>query len=163
MDDTIAAKLTDLFKDRSWRQPIDKSLIEIFFSNKTGTKMKFGMATPDELSTTLKHIIDNADSDLFSRSSNFGAPDPLHVRMTIRTRDANNDNKECIKQAFVMVFRDIEDPSYLYWNPTPDQGYNGPGLTDFINLLDKANNDWANLNFLRINGRPQLRLVHSRP
>ena len=65
MDDTIAAKLTELFKDKSWKHPIDIKLFEVFFSIRTGTDMKFKLSTPEELSSVLKHIIDNADGAVF--------------------------------------------------------------------------------------------------
>ena len=162
MDDSISVKLTALFRDKSWKPPIDQQPFEVFFSNKTGTRMKFGMSTPEELSATLKHILSNQGTELFDRGSFFGVPEPIHVRMTIRDR-CEETNKEHVRQAFVMAFRSEDEPCYLYWQKTPDNGYNGPSMEDFIHMLDKAENDWSRLNFMRTQGRPKLRLVHSAP
>lgn len=162
MDDFIAVKLTDLFREKGWKKPFDREPFEVFFNNKTGMKMRFRLSTPEELSQVLKHIIDENHGEIFDRSSSFGAPDPIHVRMYIRDRDEKTQ-KEHIRQAFVMAFRDIEDPSFVYWQDTPENAYNGPGLSNLIHMLDHCDNDWRNLNFMYKPPRQRLRLVHSAP
>lgn len=157
---SIAEDLTSLFRDANWKHPVDTKLIEVFFSNRLGTDVKFKLSTHEELSETLSHIIAHSESDMFNRDMDFGVPTPIHVRMTIRDRHPETD-KEYVHQAFVMCFRAPDEPSFVHWNETPDYGYNGPSLNDFTDILDRTNNDWRKMNFLAPQGKPELKLVHN--
>jgi hypothetical protein len=178
MIDPHAAKaLRKLFAKADNTYPHLQGIAEILFKTKSGMRMSFQAKTPSDTAKILQHIIEN-ENTIFARSQSFDILEPLYFRM-YKIQRLLPGHKEAKVLAFNFTFRDKDKPGTLwlsapgttssYWqgdekieNKAP-YSLSSPPLTSVIRVLQAADNDWKDVNFMKMNDRPQLRLVSHNP
>lgn len=175
MDKGNAQRLTSLFNGTASSGILNFSSVTVSMSTAFDTHASFTVPSPSLAARYVK-LLENPDHPLFERavhrfpSGDF--LDPIVFKVMGRYRRPD-DKLEYAVTAMRLRFSNENLASELCFNErfslqdsdSPDLGYEGPTMKEFIRILEKAGDNWSNMDFNLAKTTPsnpnRLKLVHT--
>lgn len=156
MDITLANKLTQLFSTSvGTSYPCLIGEAKIATRNANGSDFSIIARTPADAAQSLALLA--SDNGLFQRGNFFAAPAPVTFAMDMRVA-GDRDPALSSPRALNITFRNADEVGYV-WMPGMVGLYKGPDLSTTIDVLDRANRRWDQVNFLYKQNGSHLRVV----
>lgn len=176
LDPHAAQTLRELFISKAGQYPYLLPEAEILFANSAESKMHFTTRMPQEAANILQDCLNRDGNGIFDRTLPDGSISPLSFRMNKRVR-IGSDQKEHVVMAFNVRYQSFEEDGHLwisdpetskyFWlgdqkvDDKPPMTFMAPNIKDLITILNKAGQNWQDVNFLLPNSKPQFEVIEN--
>ena len=176
MKDNDTIKLSELFQQKVENYKLDYSSVALMLITQDKIDAIYKKLTPIKTAEYLKFFLET-QNDLFKRLElKNGIIAPLTLFINGEYRHEELDRIYALEPAFAIQFMNDNDRSRItinydtIYSPTEERRkeFSGPEIRDFISALEKAGQDWKNLEFEQTGftpptatRKPHLRIVKS--